>query len=330
MHHQFMKFIRLALISLFCLVSLSPLSAQSGRYTIQIAATPTQTEAEEKVSQLKARGLEAYWLKSNVPGSGVLYRVRIGRFATISAAQAYGEQLRRQGIVTDFFPIRYEQPPPPAANRAPNSTSSATPKPTPPAPMKEAPRPSMPAAETKPTPAPKAATEAKLTPPGYVRFEDKTIGYSFAHPSYWTGGTIGSAEGQTQSSDAGAVFRSEKDHAFLSAIWNMVEGANRPSLDNDLIAGLIVKSMSKGPGTQSLIETSRRMMTEGEQIKTFIELRATFHDPQSAAPLDFLGQAVIIRARKGILLVATFYAKDSPPQAAQIAESIIHSAWVPE
>lgn len=326
-----MNFVRLALVSLLCLVSLSPLSAQSGRYTIQIEAAPTQAEAEEKVGQLKARGLEAYWLQSDVPGTGVRYRVRIGRFATIPAAQAYGEQLRRQGLAPDFFVIRYEQPPAPAAiNHTPNSTSSATPKPTLPAPMKEALRPSTPLAESKPTPAPKTTTETKPTPPGYVRFEDKTVGYSFAHPSYWTGGALGNAEGQMQPSDAGAVFKSSEDAAFLTAIWNRVEGANRQTLDNDLIAGLILKSMGASPGTQSLTETSRRVTTEGKQIKTFIELRATFRESRSAVPLDFFGQAVIIRTHQGILLVAAFYAKDGPPHAAQIAERIVQSACVPE
>lgn len=326
-----MNIVRLASVMLLCLAPLSPASAQSARFTIQIEAAPTQAEAEEKVAQLKARGLEAYWLKSDVPGTGVRYRVRIGRFATKPAALEYGEQLRRQGIALEFFVSRYEPPPAPAVvTRAPNSTSNATPKPTPPAPMKEAPRPSTPAAETKATPAPKTMTEAKLTPPGYMRFEDKAIGYSFAHPSYWAGGAAGNAEGQTPRSDAGAIFRSSEDAAFLTAIWNKVDGANRQTLDNDLVTGLILKSMGASPGTQELTETSRQVITEGEQIKTFIELRAIFRGSPTAAPLDFLGQAVIIRTRQGILLVAAFYAKDGPPQTPQIAERIVQSAIVQE
>jgi hypothetical protein len=317
-------------VSLLCLViSLAAalaVSAQGSRYTIQIAAASTQEEAEARVSQLKAQGVEAYWVRSHVPGKGLLYRVRTGRFPTRAAAREYGERLRQKGIAPDFFVADYEAPAPAAPASGPKVQAVGGAISPPPA--------------TRPTTAPVANVETAKTPlsapatatpspaPGYLRFEDKTAGYSFDHPNYWVGSALGSEEAKTQHIDAGATFKSNEDAAFLSVIWNGLEGANSARHDNNLIVELIIKSMGTSADTQSLTETSRRMTTEGDQIKTFLELRALFRDPRSQAPLDFLGKAVIIRAGRGILLVAVFYAKDGPPNAAQVAERIIQSSRV--
>ena len=328
--NKLMKFVRLVLFCLLC--SISPLLAwgQSGRYTVQIEAVLTQAEAEEKIKQLKARGVEAYWLKSDVPGAGVRYRVRVGHFAAKKAATNYGKQLRQQGLAADFFVTLYELPPA-MAKQSPNEMNGAGEKSTPPAKPKEQPHSlSSPPSTSKPTTTPKPAPENNPLPSGYVRFEDKTIGYSFAHPSYWIGGALGSEETQRRKIDAGAILKSSEDAAFLTVIWNAVEGANRSTLDNDLVSGLIIQGLGAGTGTQSLTETSRRVTTEDGQIKTFVGLHALFRERPSLPPLEFLGQAVIIRATKGILLVTVFYAKDAPPQSAQVAERIVSSARAPQ
>lgn len=106
------------LSSLLLLWSLSPAHAQSRPWTTQIASFSMQDEADGKVSELKAQGVAAYWIKSKVPGAGVRYRVRIGRFASRSAAQAQGEQLRKRGLAPDYFAAEYEAPPKAAAAQA--------------------------------------------------------------------------------------------------------------------------------------------------------------------------------------------------------------------
>ena len=59
-----------------------PVSAQGRKYTVQIEAAQTQSLAKEAVRRLKAQGVKAYWTKHSVPGDGVFYRVRVGRFPT--------------------------------------------------------------------------------------------------------------------------------------------------------------------------------------------------------------------------------------------------------
>ncbi|HZS08843.1 MAG TPA: SPOR domain-containing protein [Blastocatellia bacterium] len=357
-----MRHARFLLSGILLLLSLSPAFAQSS-WTTQIASFSTQAEADSKVSGLKAQGLDAYWIKSNVPGAGVRYRVRVGRFPTRAAAQAKGEQLRKQGIAQDFFATSYETPPKPAATepmtpaRTETQTAAAT-------------APVRPRAVTAPTPTPTPATinqhiaiappnkgaasataastsltmpgKAKLTRtpeltkpvkavnPGFAIFEDGSVGYAFEHPSYWTGAAWGDAEKVSQNVDGGASFKSREDAAFLNVIWNKLPGANDPQkYDNTLLVDTIVRSMGSGTETKTLNEISRRVENESGQIRTYLDLNALFHDPATSTTLNFLGKAVITRCQRGILLVVVFYSQDAPPAAATNAERIIRSVRAP-
>lgn len=358
--------------SLWLLLSLT-VSAQRP-FTTQIAALSSQPEAEEKVRELKSQGLDAYWIKSNVPGVGVRYRIRIGRFATRAAAQSQGEKLRRSGLIESFFIAEYEAPPkaaqpsvPPvtrtpavAAQSGPASrprlsesavipTPKPTPKPAPatiseqvamsPAELKNDELPGGPAA-SEPVPAtlpgnsvkagkPAATKPGKPVNPGFLRFQDPAIGYSFEHPASWSGAAWSEAERMAQNVDGGAVFQSQEDNAFLNVIWNRLPGANDPKkYENTRLVDTIVKSMSAGADT--LNELSREVEDEDGQIRTRLELNALFRNPQTAAPLNFLGKAVITRCQQGILLVVVFYSQDARAEAALNAERLIRSVRAPQ
>ncbi len=357
-----------------CLVMVwaSIVTAQAGRFALQFGAYPTRTEAEAKLAQLKAQGLDVYLVKSNVPGKGVYYRVRTGNFASRTAAEQKGQQLKTQGALSEYFVASYEKPdteaPANEANNAPK-TSAAPPviKPPQPAPVTTAPPalkpkeqpntatltpsatttakpapnatpasapPTTPPATTAANPNPPAAATATSNPPppgaGYARYQDQAAGYSFEHPQYWVGGSLNSNEMQSQKVNAGAMFKSNEDAAFLNAIWNKLDKANSPDHDNDMIVDLILKSMGSGNGTQNMQALSRRVVTDGQQIKTFLDLKAAFQVPNQPAPLDFIGKGVIIRANKGILLLVTFYSKDAPQTVALTADHIIQTARTPE
>jgi len=167
-------------------------------------------------------------------------------------------------------------------------------------------------------------------PTGFLRFRDPKTGYSFDYPEYWTGQSLSDKEASEQRMNAGAMFSSQKDTAFLSAIWNELDKANNTSNENDLIVDVILRSMSSSDGISKLEETGRRVENRNGLIKTYLELKAVLQTPEQASPLDFLGKAVIVRANRGILLIATFYAKDSPPNVAESIDRIIASARPPE
>jgi hypothetical protein len=325
-----------ALILFLLTLSISTIAlAQGSRYSVQLGATQAQAEAESKVNELRANDVQAYIVRSEVPGKGVFYRIRVGVFADMNAAKKYGADLVRKGVTPDFFVAAFEQPmegkvpsikpaaKPVVAQQAKTAapiTSDPAPTTTPknsPAPVSSAPTP-----VTTNAPAPAAAAV-------FSRYQDPSVGYSFEYPNYWTGQTLDPKDAADQRVNAGALFKSSEDSAFLNAIWNKLEKANSQDNDNDLIVEIILKSMSSGEGTQ-LKETSRKVVSENGVIKTFLDLKAAFQSPGQPTPLDFFGKAIIIRANKGILLVVAFYSKDASPNSGPIADRIIASVKAPE
>jgi hypothetical protein len=234
--------------------------------------------------------------------------------------------------------------PPPAESPAPSkpTTVARTNPPVNSEPVNSAPaNPATNSAANTPTkPAPTAANNPGLsasvgeapasTPSGFLRFRDPKIGYSFDYPDYWTGQPLSDKEASEQRMNAGAMFSSQKDSAFISAIWNELDKANNLANENDLIVDVILRSMSASDGISKLEETARRVENRDGLIKTYLDLKAVFQTQEQTAPLDFLGKAVIVRANRGILLVATFYSKDAAPNITAAVDKVIASARAPE
>jgi len=84
--------------------------AQANPYTVQLEATPALETAQEAIQRLKARGVDAYILKSKVKGKGAFFRVRSGNFPTQSDAQKYGADLKEKGVADEFYVARYQPP----------------------------------------------------------------------------------------------------------------------------------------------------------------------------------------------------------------------------
>jgi hypothetical protein len=68
----------------------------AGRYSIQFGSFPKKEEADQLVSQLKARGHDSYIILAEVPNKGTFYRVRVGRYPDRPMAQAAGEKIARE------------------------------------------------------------------------------------------------------------------------------------------------------------------------------------------------------------------------------------------
>jgi hypothetical protein len=163
-----------------------------------------------------------------------------------------------------------------------------------------------------------------------LRFRDPKIGYSFDYPDYWTGQPLSEKEASDQRMNAGATFSSEMDAAYLNVIWNEVDRANNPTDENDVIVDGILNGMSSSDGISKLEETARRVESRNGLIKTYLDLKAAVQIQGQSAPLDCLAKAVIVRASRGILLVAVFYTRDAAPNVASAADKIIASARAPK
>ena len=311
--------------------------AQTGRYAVQIEASPARAEAEARVEQLDAQGVDAYLVESLVPGKGHFFRVRVGDFATRAAAEHYGRQLKAQGTVRDFFVAAYEAPEPDAPPNPAQADSTLPPTPPEP-PALPAPIPSSQPDATDSTAGDRPDTPPTTSPLGsdlpapasYALYQDADVGYSFEYPRGWVGRQLGPNEMAAQKVTAGAMFKSDRDAAFLSAIWNKLDRANSSDHDNDLVVDLILESLASGNGTKNLKALSRRVIQDGPQIKTFLDLEAAFQVTSRPAPLEFVGKGVIIRASRGVLLLVAFHAKDAPQTVAIDADHIVQSARTPD
>jgi cell division septation protein DedD len=68
----------------------------AGQYSIQFGSFPKKEEADQLVSQLKARGHDPYIILAEVPNKGTFYRVRVGRYPDRPMAQAAGEKIAHE------------------------------------------------------------------------------------------------------------------------------------------------------------------------------------------------------------------------------------------
>lgn len=98
--------------------------AQSRGFTIQVESAPSEAEAKSSVAKLRAQGLEAYWIKAEIPGMGIRYRVRIGQYPNQAQARAIANQLVSGGVIKEFMVTAYDAP-------SSGSVSPGGPKPAP-------------------------------------------------------------------------------------------------------------------------------------------------------------------------------------------------------
>ncbi|NBO63777.1 MAG: hypothetical protein EBU88_02800 [Acidobacteria bacterium] len=349
-------------------------SAQGRLFAIQLEAFTSQEPAAKRMKELQAEGIDAYLVRSEVPGKGVFYRVRVGRFSTSIAARRLGEDLRGRQLTADFFVASWEPPFSVSGNAARTPTlplnAVAAPSAGPPSAGTSEPSPTVPttpalqrdglkaqksvepprsAVKAPPTFEAKSRGEAKPTPAlpssdpratpahgpdrgisrSFIRFSDQSVGYAFDRPITWEGGLLATPSASDQQINAGALFRSTPDRAFLNVIWNRMDNANSADHDNDLIVELILQSMSSGEGTKQMKEVARRVVTEKGQIKTYLDLQAKFVLPGGTSILDFSGKGVIARNSQGVLLVVTFYSNSGPTDLPEVADRILASVTLP-
>ncbi|MCA2980153.1 MAG: SPOR domain-containing protein [Myxococcaceae bacterium] len=75
-----------------------------GAWTVQLSAYQDKAEADRFAAGLRDKGYAPFIVEAQVPGKGVWYRVRLGRFASKEAASSYLGDFKREtsisGIVT--------------------------------------------------------------------------------------------------------------------------------------------------------------------------------------------------------------------------------------
>jgi hypothetical protein len=84
----------------------TPVKIISDPFTLQVAAYLKPESARNYVQQLKKRGVDAYWSEA-VRGDKKWYQVRVSHFASKQAAMDYGQRLKTEGIIDDYYVANY-------------------------------------------------------------------------------------------------------------------------------------------------------------------------------------------------------------------------------
>jgi SPOR domain len=77
-------------------------------FTIQVAAYLKAEDAQAYVDRLKQQKIDAFWTKAT-SGQRTWYQVKVSHFASKDAARKYGETLKTQGMIDDFYVANYTQ-----------------------------------------------------------------------------------------------------------------------------------------------------------------------------------------------------------------------------
>ena len=77
-------------------------------FTIQIAAYLKPDYAHRYVAQLKKQGLDAYWTEAT-GGKKKWYQVRVSHFPDKKSARQYGDSLKTQGVIDDYYVANYQR-----------------------------------------------------------------------------------------------------------------------------------------------------------------------------------------------------------------------------
>lgn len=83
-----------------------PVNIISDPFTLQVAAYLKPEYAKKHVQRLKKQAVDAYWSEA-VRGEKRWYQVRVSHFATKQAARDYGENLKSEGIIQDYYVANY-------------------------------------------------------------------------------------------------------------------------------------------------------------------------------------------------------------------------------
>ena len=84
-------------------------AAGAGNFTVQVGSYPDASQANERVSSLRASGFEARAAAVEIPKRGTWYRVQAGRFQTREEAARFGAQLRAKGAADNALVTEVEK-----------------------------------------------------------------------------------------------------------------------------------------------------------------------------------------------------------------------------
>ena len=83
----------------------TPASDEGGKFTVQVASFNGVSQANERISSLRAAGFDARSTEVEIPGRGKWHRVHVGRFSTREEAAKVAAQLREKGAAASSMVV---------------------------------------------------------------------------------------------------------------------------------------------------------------------------------------------------------------------------------
>lgn len=81
-------------------------NAEAAKYTLQVSAFPKRDRARSRMRRLEKMGLDPYLVAAELPEKGTYYRVRIGKFTSMTEARTFKRELKRKrGVDTILTPL---------------------------------------------------------------------------------------------------------------------------------------------------------------------------------------------------------------------------------
>ncbi|HKG15164.1 MAG TPA: SPOR domain-containing protein [Pyrinomonadaceae bacterium] len=86
----------------------TPASDANGKFTVQVGSFSVESQANERISSLRAAGFGARSTAVQIPGRGTWYRVQVGRFRERETAAKAAAQLREKGAAAGSMVVAVE------------------------------------------------------------------------------------------------------------------------------------------------------------------------------------------------------------------------------
>lgn len=86
----------------------TPASDADGKFTVQVGSFNVESQANERISSLRAAGFDARSTVVQLPGRGTWYRVQVGRFREREDASKTAAQLREKGAAAGSMVVAVE------------------------------------------------------------------------------------------------------------------------------------------------------------------------------------------------------------------------------
>ena len=86
----------------------TPASDPEGKFTVQVGSFSVESQANERISSLRAAGFDARATTVQIPGRGTWYRVHVGRFREREEAAKAAAQLRQKAAAAGSMVVAVE------------------------------------------------------------------------------------------------------------------------------------------------------------------------------------------------------------------------------